>query len=68
MNAPMSSERTRVVSIFAAVAVVAAAGGFYFFKVYQPAQVKKGAQDEVTRWEERFTAVRDCLLGAKPGS
>ena len=68
MNAPMSSERTRVVSIFAAVAVVAAAGGFYFFKVYQPAQVKKGAEDEVTRWEERFTAVRDCLLGAKPGS
>jgi hypothetical protein len=64
----MSSERSRVVLIFAAVAAVAAGGGFYFFKVYQPAQVKKDAQEEITRWETRFTAVRDCLLGAKPGS
>jgi len=64
----MSSERSRVVLIFAAVAVVAAGGGFYFFKVYQPAQVKKAAQEEIARWETRFTAVRDCLLGAKPGS
>ena len=64
----MSSERSRVVLIFAAVAAVAAGGGFYFFKVYQPAQTKKDAQAEVTRWEARFTAVRDCLLGEKPGS
>lgn len=64
----MSSERSRVILIFAAVAVVAAGGGYYFFKVYQPAQVKQGAQDEITRWETRFTAVRDCLLGPKPGS
>lgn len=64
----MSSERSRVVLIFAAVAAVAAGGGYYFFKVYQPAQTKKAAQEEITRWEERFTAVRDCLLGAKPGS
>jgi hypothetical protein len=68
MNAPMSSERSRVVLIFAAVAAVAAGGGFYFFKVYQPAQVKKDAQEQITRWETRFTAVRDCLLGEKPGS
>jgi hypothetical protein len=64
----MSSERSRVVLIFAAVAVVAGAGGYYFFKVYQPAQTKQAAQEEITRWEQRFTAVRDCLLGAKPGS
>ncbi|MEP6862511.1 MAG: hypothetical protein ABJE66_17950 [Deltaproteobacteria bacterium] len=64
----MSSERSRVVLIFAAVAAVAAGGGFYFFKVYQPAQDKQAAQEEVTRWETRFTAVRDCLLGQKPGS
>ncbi|HET9992342.1 MAG TPA: hypothetical protein VFQ65_27610, partial [Kofleriaceae bacterium] len=64
----MSSERSRVVLIFGAVAAIAAGGGYYFFKVYQPAQTKKAAQEEVSRWEQRFTAVRDCLLGAKPGS
>jgi len=64
----MSFERSRVVLIFAAVAAVAAGGGYYFFKVYQPAQTKKAAQEEVARWEQRFTAVRDCLLGATPGS
>lgn len=68
MNALMSSERSRVILIFAAVAIVAAGGGYYFFKIYSPAQTKKAAQEEVGRWEERFSAARSCLLGPTPGS
>lgn len=62
------SERGRVISIFAAVGVIAAGGGYYFFKVYQPAQAKKAAQDEITAWEARWQAARDCLMGPKPAS
>jgi hypothetical protein len=54
--------------IFAAVAIVAGGGGFYFFKIYQPAQVKKAAREEINRWEERWDAARACLLGPTPGS
>lgn len=68
MNALMSSERSRVILIFAAVAIVAAGGGYYFFKIYSPAQTKKAAQEEITRWEERFIAARSCLLGPTPAS
>lgn len=62
------SERGRVISIFAVVGVVAAGGGYYFFKVYQPAQAKKAAQAEITAWEARWQAARDCLMGPKPAS
>lgn len=62
------SERGRVVLIFAAVAVVAGAAGFYFFKVYQPAQALKEAQAEIATWEARYQEARGCLLGEKPGS
>jgi hypothetical protein len=62
------SERGRVILIFAAVGAVAAGGGYYFFKVYQPAQAKKAAQDEITAWEARWQAARDCLMGPKPAS
>ena len=62
------SERGRVVLIFAAVGVVAAGGGFYFFKVYQPAQARKAAQDEIVAWEARWQQARDCLMGPKPAS
>jgi hypothetical protein len=62
------SERGRVVLIFAAVGVAAAGGGYYFFKVYQPAQAKKAAQQEITAWEARWQQARDCLMGPKPAS
>lgn len=62
------SERGRVALIFAVVGAAAAGGGYYFFKVYQPAQAKKAAQDEVTAWEARWQAARDCLMGPKPAS
>lgn len=62
------SERGRVALIFATVGVVAAGGGYYFFKVYQPAQAKKAAQAEVVAWEARWQQARDCLMGPKPAS
>jgi hypothetical protein len=58
----------RVVLIFAAVLLLAGGAGFYFFKIYTPAQELQAAQNEVTRWEARFQAARDCLLGKTPGS
>lgn len=64
----MSSDRTRIIGIFAAVAVVAGGAGYYFFKIYRPKQVLHDAQDEVTAWETRWKAARDCLLGPHPGS
>lgn len=62
------SDRVRVALILAAVALVAGGGGFYFFKIYRPAQDLKNAQQEITTWETRFAAARDCLLGKTPGS
>ena len=64
----MSSERGRIVGIFAAVALVAGGAGFYFFKVYQPQEQRAAAKDEVVAWEQRWKAARDCLLGPAPGS
>src|SRR5512146_2738888 len=68
IDAPMSSERGRVVAIFAVVAALAGGGGFYYFKVFRPNQGKKAMQAEVTAWDARFVAARDCLLGKRPGS
>ena len=62
------SERGRVALIFAVVGAAAAGGGYYFFKIYQPAQAQKAAQEEVTAWEARWQAARDCLMGPKPAS
>ena len=62
------SDRTRVVLIFLVVGLVAGGAGFYFFKIYRPAQDLKNAQAEITGWETRFTAARDCLLGKSPAS
>ena len=58
----------RVVGIFAVVLLLAGGAGFYFFKVYTPAQELKQAQAEVTSWESRWGLARDCLLGKAPGS
>src|SRR4051812_25658170 len=58
----------RVVAIFAVVLLLAGGAGFYFFKVYTPAQELKRAQTEVTAWESRWGLARDCLLGKTPGS
>jgi hypothetical protein len=62
------SDRGRVVVIFAVVALIAGGAGFYFFKVHQPAQELKGAQEEIVAWEARYQQARDCLLGKSPGS
>ena len=62
------SDRGRVALIFGAVALVAGGAGFYFFKIYGPAQELKAAQEEITRWEERYQGARACLLGKSPGS
>jgi len=62
------SDRGRVVLIFAVVALIAGGAGFYFFKVYQPKQQLKVAQEELATWETRYQEARDCLLGKSPGS
>jgi hypothetical protein len=64
----MSSDRTRVIGIFAAVAVVAGGAGFWFVKIYRPGQVLKEAQEEIAGWETRWAAARGCLLGPTPAS
>lgn len=54
-----------------ALAVIALAGGaYYFLGVYLPAQKRVPAQEEIARWEERLAAARGCLLGEEvaPGS
>jgi hypothetical protein len=58
----------RVVLIFAAVLLLAGGAGYYFFKIYTPAQELEAAQTEVKGWESRFQAARDCLLGKTPAS
>jgi hypothetical protein len=68
MNGDMSSERTRAISIIAAVAVLAGGAGFYFVKIYRPRQMRGDAQAEIGEWEKRFIAARACLLGPTPGS
>jgi hypothetical protein len=62
------SDRGRVVLIFAVVALVAGGAGFYFFKIYQPAQALEDARAEIATWEGRYQEARDCLLGKSPGS
>ncbi len=64
----MSSERGRVIGIFATVAVLGAGAGTYFFKIYRPNQVRRDAQGEIAAWEARFAAARACLLGPHPAS
>jgi hypothetical protein len=62
------SDRARVVLIFVVVGLIVGGAGFYFFKIYRPAQDLKNAQEEIAGWEQRFAAARDCLLGKSPGS
>jgi hypothetical protein len=64
----MLSERVRVIAIFVALIVTAIGGGYYFFKVYQPGQIRDEARAEIAQWEQRFETARTCLLGARPAS
>lgn len=63
-----SNDRTKVILMFAAVAVAAAGGIFYFFKIHQPKQRLADAQAEITAWDARWIEMRSCLLGSAPGS
>jgi hypothetical protein len=66
----MGSDRTKVIVIgmFAAVLVAAAAGGYWFFKIHQPASRLADAQAEIIAWDARWIEMRNCLLGQTPGS
>lgn len=69
MHAAMSSsDRTKVILIFAAVGVALAGGLVYFFKVHKPKSELKDAQSEILAWDAKWTALRGCLLGPQPGS
>jgi hypothetical protein len=58
----------RIVLIFAAVALAAGGGGFYFVKVYKPKAALAAARADVTAWDTRYAAARACLLGPTPAS
>ena len=62
------SEKGRIAAIFGAVAVLAVAGLFYFFKVHQPKQKQQAAQREIAAWEQRWDEARGCLFGTAPAS
>lgn len=59
----MSSDRNRVIAIFASVAVVIGGGAFYYVKIYSPGQAKAQAREEFTAWDIGFQSLRRCLLG-----
>ncbi|HEU0036364.1 MAG TPA: hypothetical protein VFQ53_37385 [Kofleriaceae bacterium] len=54
--------------VFVGAAIVAGAGGFYFFGVYQPNQARGVAAEQIAFWEQRYDKARACLLGDKPAS
>jgi len=62
------SDRARIALILGGIGLVAGGAGYYYFKVWRPAQDLENAQDEIAGWEKRFQGVRDCLLGKTPGS
>jgi len=64
----MSTEQSRTILILVAIAAIAGGAGFWFFKIYSPAQTAKAAQAEVVAWETKWTAARTCLLGPSPAS
>lgn len=66
----MGSDRTKVIVIgmFAAVLVAAVAGGYWFFKIHQPASRLADARAEIIAWDARWIEMRNCLLGQTPGS
>ena len=66
----VGSDRTKVIVIgmFAAVVIAAVAGGYWFFKIHQPATRLGDAQAEILAWDHRFEELRACLLGKSPGS
>ena len=64
----MSSDRNRVIAIFAGVAIVLGGGLFYYTKIYVPGQAKAAAREQVKEWDARWTEARRCLLGGTPAS
>ena len=62
------SDRGRVLLVVGAVVLVAGGAAFWFFKIFQPKQQLKAAQEEIAEWETRYQDARDCLLGKSPGS
>lgn len=63
-----TSDRTRVIVIFAVIVAVLGGGLYYFLRVYSPRQERAGAQKEIVAWEARLAEVRACLLGEHPAS
>ena len=63
-----SNDRTKVILMFVAVAVAAAGGIFYYFKIHAPKQRLADAQAEIIAWDARWIEMRSCLLGTSPGS
>ena len=59
----MSSDRNRIVAIFAGVALVLGGGAFYYVKIFTPNEARGVAREEFKAWDQRWQSVRSCLLG-----
>ena len=58
----------RVIPAFAIVGALVAGCIYYFFGVVRPRQASAEAREEITAWEERYAAARECILGKQPAS
>ena len=59
----MSSDRNRVIAIFAGVAIVLGGGAFYYTKIFAPGEARDQAREEYKEWDARWLSLRSCLLG-----
>ncbi len=59
----MSSDRNRIIAIFAGVAIVLGGGAFYYVKIFTPNEARGVAREEFKDWDEHWESVRFCLLG-----
>lgn len=69
MSAPMSERGNGKIIAITAVSLAAIGGAAYwFFGVREKNESLKKAQAEVTAWETRLGAARECMLGKTPAS
>lgn len=62
----MTTPRRSVVLVVLGVVGASVAGAYYFFFVFTRDETLREARLQVTTWEERWQAARDCLLGTAP--
>ena len=58
----------RVIGIVTALVVLLGGIGYYFVGVLMPARRLRFAREEIERWETRWIAANECVLGSSPAS